>query len=665
MNLDLSIIIVNYNVKEFLQNLIYSINKAASGTDYEIIVVDNASTDGSVEFICEKFPEITLIANKENLGFSKANNQGLKIARGKYLLLLNPDTLVQENTFTGMIKFFEDNPQTGLAGCKILNPDGTLQLACRRSFPGPWTSFSKVTGLSTLFPKSRIFARYNLTYLDENQTYEVDAISGSFMMMKREVYEKVDGLDEQFFMYGEDLDWCYRVQKAGYKVYYVHTTQIIHYKGESTRRSSLDESKHFYNAMHLFVKKHLSTSFLVEIILRSAIIFRGFVAFLGRRKLIITSVILDFLFFNFSLFLAEKIYESIKTDWQGFPEFSLPVIYTIPAFIHIVTAFSTGVYRKDSFSVLKNFSALFLSFILLTSLTFFFKEFAYSRAVVIITYVVLLFSLSSWRIFLKLFFRIGIRPEEVFNKRSVVVGLNSDSVKVAEKLNSRQTEVRKVAGLIGYSHREAGSIVSGFEVLGSIENIAKVIRDKKINEVIFPPGGISYEQIMEVVSSCQNENVDFKVTGQSMDFLVGKTSVSMLDEVPLIEFSYNITSPLMKFLKGLFDYTAAAGILLFVYPFIYLYSKLGNKDTDFIKFILGVPEIFTGKVSLVGPKNPSRYKNLYLGKKGLTGLWYIEDSDGSEMEKLDIFYAKNQNVWLDLEILGKSINYMWGGKHNG
>ncbi|HEY6435350.1 MAG TPA: glycosyltransferase family 2 protein, partial [Ignavibacteriaceae bacterium] len=251
--MDLSIIIVNYNVKEFLQNLLHSIEKASSNILKEIIIIDNASDDGSVEVIKEKFPTVTLIENKINIGFGKANNQGLAIAKGNYILFINPDCIVSENTFDKMISFFESNSVCGLAGCKILNSDGTLQLACRRSFPGPWTSFTKVTGLSNLFPKSKIFARYNLTYLDENKTHEVDAVSGSFMMIRKEVYGKTGGFDEQFFMYGEDLDLCYRVQKNGYKVYYMHETQIIHYKGESTKRSNLDETKLFYDAMHLFV----------------------------------------------------------------------------------------------------------------------------------------------------------------------------------------------------------------------------------------------------------------------------------------------------------------------------------------------------------------------------------------------------------------------------
>jgi len=370
--LDLSIIIVNYNVKEFLQNLIHSIEKASSNLKKEIIIIDNASDDGSVDFIREKFPQIKLIANQKNLGFGKANNIGLKEATGKFILLINPDTIVAEDTFEKMIKFFESNDSAGLAGCKILNPDGTLQLACRRSFPGPWTSFTKVTGLSSLFPSSKIFARYNLTYFDENQTYEVDAISGSFMMMRKEVYEKVGGFDEQFFMYGEDLDLCYRIQKDGFKVYYVHSTQIIHYKGESTKRSSFDETKVFYSAMHLFVKKHLSSSLLVEVILRSAIAVRSVFAFIGARKLVIISVILDFIVFDLCLFASEKIYHSLS-NWGGFPDFAIPIVYSVPALIQIIVSFAIGNYKKDRLSVSKTLLSILISLPILTSLTFFFK----------------------------------------------------------------------------------------------------------------------------------------------------------------------------------------------------------------------------------------------------------------------------------------------------
>ena len=582
----------------------------------------------------------------------------MAIATGKYLLLLNPDTLLREDTLIRMIEFFQSNPEAGLAGCKILNPDGTLQLACRRSFPGPWTSFSKVTGLSTFFPKSRIFARYNLTYLDENQTYEVDAVSGSFMMLKREVYEKIGGLDEQFFMYGEDLDLCYRVQKSGYKVFYVHDTQIIHYKGESTKRSSFDETKIFYEAMNLFVKKHLSSSFLVEAILHTAIAFRQFFAFLGRRKIIILSLIMDFIFFDISLLIAADIYEKIS-HWLGFPRNSYPIVLIIPAVLHLIISGLAKVYRRDSLSILRTLMAVLISFFTLSALTFFFKQYGYSRAAVLITYFILFFLLPLWRIIFKIVFKLGINKDEFTNRKTLIVGTNSHASDLTRKLKAKQNDLHSIAGLIGFTNKDLGAKIEGLEVVGTLDNIKKIINEQGIREVIFSAEELSYNQMMKIVSSCQDENVEFKLVGNNLDFIVGKTSVSMLDDLPLVEINYNISRPVLKLIKFLFDFTLSSLVLFFIYPFIYLSVKMSKKQTDFRKFIFSVPQVFKGKNSFVGPESIEEKGSLYLGKKGLTGFWYIENSEGMDKNKLDIIYARNQNIWLDLEILGKTLNKMW------
>ncbi|MFC2085534.1 glycosyltransferase, partial [Bacteroidota bacterium] len=317
----------------------------------------------------QKFPYVKLIVNENNIGFGAANNQAMKISKGKFLVMLNPDTIVRENTFTELIDFFNKTPSCGLLGCKVLNPDGSLQLPCRRSFPGPWTAFTRVTGLSILFPKSRLFARYNLTYLDENSVNEVDAISGAFMMLRREVYENIGGFDIDFFMYGEDLDFCYRTQTAGYKVYYVPTTEIIHYKGESTKRSNLDETKIFYNAMHLFVRKHLSTSIIVEWILRTAIFGRKIISFFNIYKLPILSSIADLIFFALSMRIAEDIYKT--NDWLGFPKEVVPWVYVLPAVVQLLISIASGAYKKKTLSILKILLSLIFGFVFLTSLTFF------------------------------------------------------------------------------------------------------------------------------------------------------------------------------------------------------------------------------------------------------------------------------------------------------
>jgi len=653
--LDVSVVIVNYNVKEFVQNLLHSLEKATRSIKAEIIIVDNASDDGSVELISEKFPDVKLVASKVNLGFGKANNVGFRMAQGKYIFILNPDTLVQEDTLEKLIAFFERTPEAGMIGCKILNPDGTLQLACRRGFPSPWTSFCKVTGLSSLFPKSRLFAKYNLTYLDEDQIAEVDALSGSCMLMRKDVYDKIGGFDEQFFMYGEDLDLCYRVQKAGYKVFYVPETKIIHYKGESTKRSSLDETKVFYGAMSLFVKKHFSSSFLLEFILRGAIAFTKFLAFLAARRLALLSFIADFCCFNVTLYLAQKLYYS-SGIWHGFPRESLPIVYSVPALLYVFTASIFGVYQKDKISVLKNFSAIISGFVLLSTLTFFVKQYAYSRAVIIFTFLLLLFTSTLWRVIAKYFLKLGIKGKETARTVSVVIGTNKSAVEIAKKLKSKHTRYYSVAGLISLTRKEIGTKLENFEVIGSIETLKKLIKEKKISEVVFSSEGLSYMQIMGVVSSCQSENVEFKLAGNNLDFIVGKTSVSLLDDVPLIGIYYNITGPVQKFFKRVLDLLLSVLLLIFVYPFVKIAGLMKNIESDFGKFVLNVPKVLTGRFSFVGPQNPVNDLNLYLGKQGLTGLWYVEEEPDSE--NLDIFYAKNQNLWLDIEIIGKSINLM-------
>lgn len=653
--MDLSIIIVNYNVKEFIQNLLESIKSASKMISTEVIIVDNASDDGSIELIRQKYPWVKLIVNSRNLGFSKANNLGLKEATGKYLLLLNPDTLVKEDTFEKMIGFFEATPDAGMAGCKLLNTDGTLQLACRRGFPGPWASFTKVTGLSTLFPKSPLFARYNLTYLDENKTYAVDAISGAFMMFRREVYEKTGGLDETFFMYGEDLDLCYRVNKSGYKVYYVHSTEIIHYKGESTKRSNLNEVKVFYEAMHIFVKKYYSGSWFLLLFLRSAIFFREMLAFLGKKKLVIVSLLMDLIFYNLTMFFAVEVYTRYKNWELGIPAYGIPVIYTIPVLVHLFTSAVLSVYKKDRLSVLRTFGAVIAGFFVITSLTFFFKDYAFSRGVVLILYFTLPFTLGGWRIFAKLWFKAGVSGDISFRKRAAIVGTGEEAIKLAKKLQKKKRGSR-ISGLIGTKRIQIGERIEGFEVIGSIDNIIRVIRERGIEEVIFTTGELSYNTIIGIVAACRRENVEFQITGGESDFMVSKSEVSILNEIQLFEVNYNIGLPLHRVIKKSFDFLFSLFILIFLFPFLFVARIISGRKSGLYGFVAGLPRVITGECSIVGPRNEAQAGEPWLGKKGLTGFWFTDIDEDEDSVKSDIFYAKNQNIWLDLEIIGKTFN---------
>jgi len=285
---DLSIIIVNYNAGELLRECIESIKDNSSNINYEIITVDNNSSDNSVGLIKNGFEDLDIIANKINVGFARANNQGIKRSKGRYILLLNPDTVILPDCLKKMIEFMDDHAEAGVSGCKVLNPNGTLQLACRRSFPTPSVSFYRLTGLSRLFPKSKTFARYNLTYLNPDVAQEVDAVSGSFMMIRRKALDGVGMLDEQFFMYGEELDFCFRMKEKGWKVYYVPDAEIIHYKGKSSQQRKRKAVIDFHKAMYIFHKKHSArhTFFMLNWLIILGITLRAgvFLAFSLFRK---------------------------------------------------------------------------------------------------------------------------------------------------------------------------------------------------------------------------------------------------------------------------------------------------------------------------------------------------------------------------------------------
>jgi GT2 family glycosyltransferase len=257
---DLVIIIANWNTKDLLLACLSSLTAATQGLRTRTVVVDNASDDGSVEAVAKTFADVEVIANTENLGFSGANNLALRRYQNsaRYLLLLNPDTLVSADTFTKMTSFMDERLEAGIAGCKIVTPDGTLDWACKRKFLTPSLLFYKALGLDRRFPKSQLFGQYNLTYLDENQIHEVDSVVGAFMMIRKECLNSVGLFDDSYFMYGEDIDFCFKTKEKGWKIFYVPTTTIIHYKGQSTQKRSYRMTFHWYNAVGKFYRRRMA-----------------------------------------------------------------------------------------------------------------------------------------------------------------------------------------------------------------------------------------------------------------------------------------------------------------------------------------------------------------------------------------------------------------------
>lgn len=282
--MELSVIIVSYNVRDFLRQCLYSVKKASEKIICEIFVVDNNSEDGSVEMIKNEFPDVFLIANSVNSGFSAANNQAIRKSQGRFILLLNPDTIVEKDTFSKCISFMDSHADSGATGVRMVNGEGRFLPESKRAFPSLLTAFFKTSGLSFLFPYSRFFNNYYLPQINCKNTSLTEVISGAFMFIRREAMNKTGLLDEEFFMYGEDIDLSYRLFRSGYNNYYFPETSIIHYKGRSTARNSFKDILHFYDAMRIYVRKRTSEGnyglFMVFII--SAIYLREGLALMNR-----------------------------------------------------------------------------------------------------------------------------------------------------------------------------------------------------------------------------------------------------------------------------------------------------------------------------------------------------------------------------------------------
>jgi len=663
----LSIIIVNYNVKAFLQQALESLYKATRDLETEIFVVDNHSVDGSVELLKNEFPQVKLIANSENLGFARANNQALKKASGDYLWLLNPDTLVQENTPAKLISVMESDDGIGMLGCKILNADGSLQLACRRSFPTPWVAFTKLLGLAKIFPRSKWFGRYNLTHLDEDKAYEVEAISGSCMFVRREALNEVGLLDERFFMYGEDLDWSYRFREQGWKVYYTPETSIVHYKGESSKVAAWDSLTHFYRAMDIFAKKHFSSSsrFPLQWLLRGGILVRFLISLvtnLGKNSL---PYVLDLL--GLMTLTITAIYLKFNT-LQVLDRY----IYVLPVYLGIwmMVISGFGLYRSYQYSVSRSVVAVTVGFLINVTLTYFFKDYAFSRGVMLLSYLGALFWVPGWRIFAS-----SRRTEnfELGTQRTLIIGDLKGASDIYSKLMTN----------LGLGYTPVGIVLIESEeqaddrVLGQLADLIDLVQYHKIDDVIFTSDKFELKQIFEYLPTLSRQGVKIKLVPGNLSFIIGKSTVENLQPIKLVDMDFKYFHPGSRFVKRIIDILVGTLLLVFVRPFqgivvrlkalkekrirlaggeYRIYLKQNGSETFWSNLSL-LPLVIQGKLSLVG--SPLELKDSEQAIK--RGLFSLESVRGatrlSEEERYSLlnYYLHNHSGLLDLEIMIKSM----------
>jgi len=632
----LSVIIVNYNVRHFLEQCLASVTKALQQIEAEIIVVDNASVDDSVAMMRQQFPNVVCIESKINLGFSKANNLAAKQARGEYILLLNPDTVVEEDCFVKCIEFLDMHPDAGSLGVKMIDGGGKYLPESKRGLPGLWNSFCKMTGIYKLFPNSAFFNGYYAGHLDKNKIQIVDVLTGAFLLIRKTVWEIVGGLDEDYFMYGEDIEISYRIQKAGFKNYYFPVVTIVHYKGESTSKGSMNYVAAFYKAMIIFAKKHFDGSnkwaligMLSVIVWMKALLF-SIQSFLFTLRYILIDFLALAIGFYFIRYYWALWYHG-SADY--FNNQATLINLLMFACIWIACFFYQGVYEKK-FSLKDLLIAAIWGFVISLMIYALLPEnWRASRMLLILSFLwVVCYSLLSRLLLNRIHLKSWIIGSDK-SKNILVIGDTSQLEKAKSLLNQKRNSI----SLFQKDPMELQSFTK--------EHWIDFIRIHKIEELIFCQKNFDWKQILDIMKDL-SELVDYKIMTESGSGIIGSSSKYVRGEIYSLDLDYNLSQKVYIRQKRLFDLLFSLVLLGFIWLLLFVF----NAKQQFIKNLLGV---FSGKYTWVSYQNNEMRKvNLPVIKSGiLYPVPSVEHILAKDFEdQLLTMYAWNYSIWTDLEI---------------
>ncbi|MFT4522499.1 MAG: GT2 family glycosyltransferase [Bacteroidia bacterium] len=641
-HLKLSVIIVNYNVRYFLEQCLISVEKASKNLDVEVFVVDNDSVDGSVQMVREKFPEVTCIANKKNVGFSAANNQAIRVAKGEYVLLLNPDTVVQEDTFSKCITYMGGNQKVGGLGVKMIDGKGTFLPESKRGLPTPEVALYKMAGLNKLFPKSKRFGKYHLSYLSNDQTAPIEVLAGAFMFIRSCVLEEVGLLDEDFFMYGEDIDLSYRIILGGYQNVYFPETSIIHYKGESTKKMSVNYVFVFYRAMVLFAKKHYhgNNASMLVFLIKTAIYVRAFLAVGQRFMSRIWLFTVDAALLTAGLFLIKNYWEEHIRDFTSFPEELVQIHFPYYIFLWLSAVYLSGGYQKPP-SAKRILRGIFIGTVLISAVYGLLpNHLRYSRGIILAGTFWAAFSMVGLRLLLhfKKFknFNLGSKSAQ----RTIILGHSAERERVLNLIQKSETPVNFL-GFVSLEDEKTS------EVLGPIDRLVELCKIYKVDEIIFCSKDVTSAQTMHWMTLIGSTHTTFKIVPDERFFIIGSNSKDLNGELYTEEISFALSDEYIIRKKRLFD----VGVSLCLLPIGILVGWFGDGIGAFFKRTLSV---LMGKKSWVGYCTEVNSEHLPKLKFGIFSTDQENDIDVVDAgikEKLNYFYAKNYSIDTDLNIL--------------
>lgn len=615
----------------------------------EVFVVDNNSVDGSVKMVRDKFPEVILIANKENTGFSRANNQAMRVAQGEYILLLNPDTVVEENTFRKVVSFMDAHPDAGGLGVQMIDGKGNFLPESKRGLPTPSVAFYKIFGLSKLFPKSKTFGRYHLGYLDKNATHEVEILSGAFMLMRKAALDKVGLLDEDYFMYGEDIDLSYRIILGGYKNYYYHDTRIIHYKGESTKKSSVNYVFVFYRAMVIFARKHFSqkNAKLFSFLINMAIWLRAGAAIAMRFLKAIALPAFDGAIILAGMYFVKGYYESkVKLAYAGgyYQNELVNIFFPLYTFVWIVSVYYSGGYDKPV-RLLKIMRGILIGTIgILVVYSLLPELYRFSRAMILFGAGLSMISLSFTRI---LFHALGVksmRMDAGGPQRVVIAG----SPEECDRVKNLVAQTGITPGFTGFvsTSQEA----NGNNVLGRFDQLSEIVNIYSIDEIIFCAKDISAQEIIDRMAQLgDSRKVSYKIAPPESLSIIGSNSIDTAGDLYVIDIN-SVSKPVNRRNKRVVDFTVAFGFLL-------LFPLLMWTQKNPFGFVGNIFRVLFGNRSWVGYA-PGKNHDMNLPKirtgvlNPLVALPLQQHTEDIRV-RLNILYAKDYKISNDLRILRK------------
>lgn len=572
--MDLSVIIVNYNVRHFLEQALLSVERAIVGLEAEVWVVDNDSADDSVAMVRERFPWVKLLANRHNPGFSVANNQAIRQSSGRYVLLLNPDTVVEEDTFLRCVAFMDQHPEAGGLGVRMIDGSGRFLPESKRGLPTPWVAFTKAFGLARMFPTSRRFNHYHLGYLSEAETHEVEVLAGAFMFMRRRALDQVGLLDEDFFMYGEDIDLSYRLLKGGYKNYYFPDTSIIHYKGESTKRGSLNYVRVFYQAMIIFARKHFagSQARLLVWLMQLAIYVRASLTLLANLWRSFWYPLLEAAGIYVGLRLLKSLWSSYHfNDVNYFPDYVNYWHFPAYTLLWLASIFLGGGYDRP-FDLGRTLRSLGVGTLLLFAIYGLLPEsLRPSRALLLLGAA----WAGSWVILVRVashLIKFGtlspLLSGESDNQRLIIVG----GVTEAERTLSL---LQRAGASRNYIGRLSPTEEVGEEVLGVAQRLPELVQLYRAEEIIFCSADLSNEAIQRWMTE-MGPKLQYRILPEASSSIIGSHRPDQRGTLYTIDVNLRINDPTQRRGKWLFDKLLAVGLLLF-WPLViwWVNHKLG------------------------------------------------------------------------------------------